>query len=82
MSLIKADLASQQEHGADAAGGEALDAIGQFVVDVGGGHHGLFAFGPGSILDAIENSPLAFAEESAVPFSESSCGCVLGSSWG
>ena len=29
----------QQEHGADAAGGEALDALGELVVDVGGGHH-------------------------------------------
>src|SRR5262249_19036987 len=29
-----------QEHGADAASGEALDAVGQFVVDVAGGDHG------------------------------------------
>ena len=62
-------LLSQQEHGADAAGGEAADAIGQFVVDVGGGHHGLVAFGAGSIRDAVQDSPLAFAEESAVAFS-------------
>ena len=31
----QAGAASQQEHGADAAGDEALDALGQFVVDVG-----------------------------------------------
>ena len=61
--------ARQQEHGADAAGGEALDAIGQFVVDVGGGHHGLFAFGSGPILDAVEDPPLAFAKDPAVAFS-------------
>ena len=45
---------------------EALDAIGEFVVDVGGGHHGLIAFGPGAVLDAIEDSPPAFAENSAL----------------
>ena len=47
---------------------EALDAIGEFVVDVAGGHHRLFAFGSGAILDAIEDSPLAFIEDSAVAF--------------
>ena len=36
----QAGAARQQEHGADAAGGEALDALAQFVVDVGGGDHG------------------------------------------
>ena len=43
----QADLLSQQEDGADAAGTEALDAIGEFVVDVGGGHHGPGRSGPG-----------------------------------
>ena len=62
-------VASQQEHGADAAGTEALDAIGQFVVDVAGGHHRFIAFGSGPILDAFEDSPLAFVEDSAVAFS-------------
>ena len=52
----QAGPASQQEHGADAAGGEALDAVGEFVVDVGGGHHRLIAFGSGPILDAVEDS--------------------------
>ena len=36
MSRIRPVLLRQQEHGADAAGGEALDALGEFVVDVGG----------------------------------------------
>ena len=40
MSPIRPSLAGQEEHGADAAGGEARDAIGELVVDVGGGHHG------------------------------------------
>ena len=30
----------QREQGADAAGGEALDAVGQLIMDVGCGHHG------------------------------------------
>ena len=47
-------LAGQQVHSADATGTEALDTIGQLVMDVGRGHHGLVAFGPGSILDALE----------------------------
>ena len=40
MAAIKPVRAGQQEHGADAAGGEAVDALAEFVVDVGGGHHG------------------------------------------
>ena len=54
--------ACDQEHGADAAGGEALDPIGQFVVDVGGGDHGALAFGAGPVLDAAEDSALALPE--------------------
>ena len=65
----QAGSAGQQEHGADAAGGEALDAIGEFVVDVAGGDHGLFAFWPGPVLDAVEDSLPAFTESSAVAFS-------------
>ena len=52
---------------------EALDAIGQFVVDVGGGHHGPVAFGSGPILDALEDPPLAFAEDPAIAFSRLRC---------
>src|SRR5208337_3202525 len=61
-------VASQQKHGADAPGAEALDAIGQFVVDIAGGHHRFFAFGSWPILDALEDSPFAFVEDSAVAF--------------
>ena len=68
MSRIKSGALCQQEHGADAAGGEALDAIGQFVVDVAGGHHGLIAFRTGAVLDAVEEVLPAFAELSAVAF--------------
>ena len=61
-------VASQQEHGADAPGAEALDTIGQFVVDIAGGHHRFFAFRSLPILDAFEDSPLAFVEDSAFAF--------------
>ena len=47
----------QQEHGADAAGGEAVDALAEFVVDVAGGDHGDIAFGFGAIGDAVEDPP-------------------------
>ena len=43
----QADPVRQEQHGADAAGAEALDAIGQFIVDVGGGHHGYGPLGTG-----------------------------------
>jgi hypothetical protein len=46
-------LAGQQEHSADATGTEALDTIGQLLMDVGGGRHGLVALRPGPILDAM-----------------------------
>ena len=64
----QSDLAGQQVHSADAAGTEALDAIGEFVMDVGGGHHGLVALGSGLIRDASEDSPLTLVENSAVAF--------------
>jgi hypothetical protein len=62
-------FASDQKQGAETAGTEAVDAAGEFVVDVGGGHHGLIALWPGAILDAIEDSLSPFAEDSAVSFS-------------
>jgi len=55
--------------GTDSASGETLDAVRQFVVDVGSGHHRFFAFGSWPILDALEDSPFAFVEDSAVAFS-------------
>ena len=64
----QADPARQQVHGADAASGEALDAIGEFVVDVVGGHHRLIAFRSGAVLDAIEDLALTLTESSAVAF--------------
>jgi hypothetical protein len=62
----QADPPRQQEHGTDATGIEALDAIGEFVVDVVGGHHRLFAVGSGPVLDAIEDSLPTFTKSSAV----------------
>ena len=54
--------ACDQEHGADATGGQSLDTIGQFVVDVVGGDHRAFPLGAGPILDATEESSLALPE--------------------
>jgi hypothetical protein len=58
----------EQEHGADAAGGESLGAVGQFVVDVAGGDHGPVAFRSGAVRDAVEDALAAFSELSAVAF--------------
>jgi hypothetical protein len=55
-------LAREKEHGADAAATEALDAFGHFILNVSGSHHGLAAFRPWAILDAIEDSSLSLAE--------------------
>jgi hypothetical protein len=49
-----------QKHGTDAAAGQPLDPISQFVLDVAGGDHRALPFRAGSILDAFENSTLAF----------------------
>src|SRR4051794_14166863 len=54
--------ACQKEHGADAAGAQALDPLAQFVMDVVGGDHGAIALGAGSVLDPAQDSPLALAE--------------------
>src|SRR4051794_6976681 len=53
----------QHQHGTDAAGGEALDALTEFVVDIAGGDHGDFAFGAGAILDAAEDSLPTLSQE-------------------
>ena len=65
----QADPARQQEQGADAACGEALDTIREFVVDVVGGHHRLIALGSGPVLNAVEDSLPTFPESSEVAFS-------------
>ena len=62
-------LAGQEVYGTNSASGETPDAIRQFVVDVGRGHHGLVAFWSGPILDALKDSPLAFVEHPAIAFS-------------
>src|SRR5271157_2443185 len=60
---------SQHEHCTNTPSTEALDTISQFIVDVGCGHHGLVPFWPRPIQDAVKDSPLALAEDSAVAFS-------------
>src|SRR5262249_32940817 len=54
--------ACQQEHGADAAGAQALDPPAQFVMDVVGGDHGALALGAGAVFDPAKDSPLALPE--------------------
>jgi hypothetical protein len=46
----------------------SLDAIGQFVMDIGGSHHRFFAFGTRSIGDSVEEPPPGFIKELAVVF--------------
>ena len=65
MSGDQARASCQHHHGADAAGRKAVNALAEFVVDVGGGHHGLVPFGAGTIHNAVEDSPLAFPQELA-----------------
>ena len=59
----------QQHHGADAADGQAVDTLAEFVVDVAGGDHGDFAFGCGLIPDAEQDLPPALSQELSVAFS-------------
>jgi hypothetical protein len=55
--LDESDLLSQEKEGADASGTESPGAIGPFVVDIGGGHHGEGPLGPGSIVESLLDSP-------------------------
>jgi hypothetical protein len=50
-------------------GGQALDAIAQFGVNVGGGHHGHVAFRFGPVEESVEDSLLALQEEPTIAFS-------------
>src|SRR5262249_23651153 len=77
----QASPAGQQEHGADATRGESLDAIGQFVMDVAGGDHGLIALWAGAILDAVEDSLPALTENPAVLFPDA-LGVVMSDPFG
>ena len=64
----QAGALGEQEQGADAAGGQALDALTQFVVDVGGGDHGRLALGRGAMGDAVEEPLPALLQEPSVTF--------------
>ncbi len=58
----QADLASQGVAGAEASCGDGADAVGDLVMDVGGGHHGLNPLDTGSGSETPLEGPLAFAE--------------------
>ena len=55
----------QEEHGADAAGAEPLDAIAQFIVNIARGHHGYGRSALRRIGQSFQNSPLPFLEVSS-----------------
>jgi hypothetical protein len=77
--------ARQQQHDTDAAGAKTLDAIGQFVLDVGGGHHGHRPLGTGWLPKTLVNSSPSFLENSLLAclalFSESSTHSKASLSW-
>ncbi len=79
------DLLSQEKDGADAAGAKPLDAIGQFVMDIGRGHHGYGPLGPRHIDESLLNSSSPFLEDSLIAglafFSESSSHSKASLSW-
>ena len=83
--LDEFDPLSQEEEGPDAAGTEAANAIGMFVVDVSGGHHGSRPFGAGRMVESILDSPPPLLEGSLLAcgafFSESSAHSKAPMSW-
>src|ERR1700677_946545 len=62
--FVELDFLSQLEDSTDATGTESAHASGLFIVDIGRGHHGHGALGPGSIGQTFLNSPSGFLEES------------------
>ena len=63
--LDQAEFPSHEVDRPESTGRNGLDAVGDFGVDIGGGHHRLMSFGSGLILDAAEDSPLACGELAA-----------------
>ena len=59
----------QQEHGPDATRGQTLDTLAEFVMDVGGGNPGDFAFGLGVMSDPLEDSPPPLLQEPSLTLS-------------
>lgn len=55
-------LSSDQEHGPDAAASQPLNPVGQFILNVAGGDYGAFLLRSGTILDPLEDSPLALSQ--------------------
>ena len=58
-------LPGQEVDRPDAAGCDGMDLVGEFVVDVGGGHHRLRSFDAGLVLQASGDAALASGELSA-----------------
>src|SRR5262249_57720983 len=83
--LDEPDLLSQKEDGPDAAGTEPAGALGRFVVDIGGGHHGYRPLRSGRIGEPFLDPPPPLLEESLLAcrllFSESSAHSKAPWSW-
>ena len=62
--LGELDFLSHQKDGADAPGTESPDAMGLFIVDIAGGHHGYGPLGSGSMGESLLDSPPSVLEES------------------
>src|SRR5262249_18099008 len=74
----QADPSRQQQHGTDAAGAKAMDPITEFIMDVAGRDHRLFAFDSRLIFDAVEDLSATFAQSPTVVItgrSPSALGC-------
>ena len=63
----------QQMHGPDPARTQAAGALGQFVMNVGGGEHGFGLIGPAAMAEPILNSALAVDEFSCSTGAHSKC---------
>ena len=60
--LNQAEFLSHEVDGSDATGGDGPSAVGHFIANVGGGHHGLMTFDAGLILDPAGDPALACDE--------------------
>ena len=78
MSRIKPILSASKSMPPIPPATEALDPIGELVVDVASGHHRLFAIGSRPILDAVEDSLLTFTQSPLIVFAGTPAGALWG----
>jgi hypothetical protein len=68
----------EQQQRTDSSRIEALDPIGELVVNVTRGDHRLFAIWRGTICNTVEDSPLSISQTSANVFAGTSAGAFRG----